>query len=92
MAGTRRRRIAHRHIGISEKALEAWRAGDYWGLWRELGLRLWQMPDWDEDPPGTDNRPASLRRAYPAPDVAACKAALIELAGPPPQRWFYRNG
>ena len=47
MAGTRRRRVAHRHVGISEKALEAWRAGDKHGCHQALGVAPWDFSPFD---------------------------------------------
>jgi hypothetical protein len=92
MAGTRRRKIAPRPAArITPEAIAAWQGGDYWGLWHALGLKLWQMPDWDEDPPDEPWTVQPLPYGPRAPDPTALKAALIAVAGPPPQRWFYRN-
>jgi hypothetical protein len=91
---TRRTRVSRQLSDgrITPEAIAAWKAGDYWALWAALGLRLFQMPDWNCDPPSEpDDRPESLRRAYPAPDPRALKPLLIELAGPLPRRWVYRN-
>jgi hypothetical protein len=72
---------------VSAEAIAAWRSGAYWALHHALGLHPWQMPDWNADPPGVDDRPDNLRQRYPVPDVAALKAALIAAAGKPPRRW-----
>jgi hypothetical protein len=76
---------------IAPEAAEAWRSGDYWALHRVLGLQVWQMPDWGCDPPDAESTPQPIY-GYPRnPDTAALKTALIEIAGPPPKRWFYRH-
>jgi hypothetical protein len=85
---TKRRKLGARAIGIDPAAIEAWRAGDYWALHRALRLRVWQMPDWRCDPPDDGPRPLS---GHYAPDPTALKRALVELAGPPPKRWFFRS-
>jgi hypothetical protein len=84
---TKRRKRGARQIGISAEAIAAWQAGNYWALWRELHLKLWQMPDWNCDPP--EQLAPALPGFEAAPDTTALKAALIELAGPPPRRWIY---
>lgn len=90
---TTRRRISRPMVNaITPEAVAAWRAGDYWALWKELRLKLWQMPDWGEDPPDKDDvRPSSMQAAYPAPDTTALKEALLAIAGPPPERWFFKR-
>ena len=50
MPTKRTKRPVHRH-GLAPGAIEAWRKGDYWALWRALGLSVHQMPDWSLDPP-----------------------------------------
>lgn len=85
---TKRYRIERRPVAhLTPAAIAAWQAGDYWALHGALGLRPWQMPDWTRDPPGRDEQSAEL--PYPGPDVIALKAALVEMAGPPPRRWRY---
>jgi hypothetical protein len=75
---------------ITPEAAQTWKAGDYWALHHALGLRIWQMPDWDCDPPDSEDTPQPIY-SYPRnPDTAALKAMLIEAAGPPPRLWFYR--
>jgi hypothetical protein len=85
----KRRKLHVRSIGISDAAIAAWRAGDYWCLHHALHLKVWQMPDWNEDPPEEAREP--LPGFEPAPDTANLKARLIEVAGPPPRRWRYRR-
>jgi hypothetical protein len=91
MATKRRKVAAQSRTRITPEAVACWKQGDYWGLWRALGLRLWQMPDWTEDPPDADDRPASMRSRWPQPDCTALKAQLIAIAGPPPRRWWFRR-
>jgi hypothetical protein len=90
---TRRKRVprAQQSRTITPEAVAAWRAGDYWGLHRALGLKIWQMPDWGGDPPADPPSSdwAPLVEGYER--VCAAKAQLIAVAGPPPRRWFYRS-
>lgn len=44
---TKRRRIPPRQAGLSERALEAWRAGDFHTLNCEVGIRPWQISPFD---------------------------------------------
>jgi hypothetical protein len=87
---TTRRRIA-RPIAhtITHTAVACWKAGDYWGLHRALGLHVCQMPDWDSDPPGHSNPFMPGFKQPPDPEV--CKAQLVAIAGPPPRRWWFRR-
>ena len=88
---TKRRKIApHPAARLTAAAIEAWKAGDYWRLHRELHVPIWLMPDWWCDPPLDDppNWPASIE-AYEY--VCAMQKQLIEMAGPPPKRWYYRS-
>ena len=86
---TKRRKIAPTRQGIRPEAVEAWKRGAFWELHRALGRKVWQMPDWTEDPP--EPRPAAnwqlAIRAWE--HLVAAKARLVELAGPPPRRWRY---
>jgi hypothetical protein len=91
MPTNRTRRVRSRYPGeITAEAVDAWREGDYWRLHDALRLRPWQMPSWDDDPPELDDRPPEQRARVPWPDVVVIKAALLEIAGPPPRRWHYR--
>jgi hypothetical protein len=88
---TKRRKIAPQPAArLTAAAIEAWKAGDYWRLHRELHVPIWLMPDWWCDPPLEDppNWPASIE-AYEY--VCAMQKQLIEMAGPPPKRWYYRS-
>jgi hypothetical protein len=49
---------------VTPEAIEAWRAGDYWALHAALGLKLWEIPDWNHEPP-----------VAPPPDWPAALAA-----------------
>jgi hypothetical protein len=88
---TKRRKIApHPAARLTPAAIEAWRAGDYWRLHHELGLKVWVMPDWGCDPPMEDppEWPAAIAEyEY----VLAMQQLLIEVAGPGPRRWFFRS-
>jgi hypothetical protein len=89
---TKRRKRGATEVGrVTPDAIDAWRAGDYWGLHRALRLKLWQMPDWNCDAPDPDEPPTVPGRPLP-PDTAAFRRALIEIAGPPPKRWVFRQG
>ena len=89
---TKRRKIAPLRVpGITEAAIECWRKGDYWGLHHELGLQLWQMPSWLDDPPDEPWKVQPLPHGRRWPDPAVLKAQLIEVAGPPPRRWHFRG-
>ena len=87
---TNRRRIA-RPIAhtITPEAIRAWQEGDYWQLWSELKLHVCQMPDWNKDPPGDSNPFVPGFKQPPDPEV--CKAQLVAIAGPPPERWFFKR-
>jgi hypothetical protein len=76
---------------ISPDAIASWQSGDYWALHHALGMRPWQMPDWNCDPPEEPWKVQPLPQRPRAPDPEAIKAALIEIAGPPPRRWRYRR-
>jgi hypothetical protein len=87
MAGTKRhKRHPLERSRVTPEAIAAWQAGDYWGLHAALGLRVWQMPDWGEDPP---ERPLGLAPGYTQQNCALLQAALLELAGRPPEEWSY---
>ena len=75
---TRRRKVAPRQTGISVRALEAWRIGDWHALNRELGLNVHETSPFDATlPEPPEWAGASYRRAF------ELRQALIEAAGPP---------
>ena len=75
---TRRRKVAPRQTGISVRALEAWRIGDWHGLNRELGLNVHETSPFDATlPEPPEWAGASYRRAF------ELRERLIEAAGPP---------
>ena len=75
---TRRRKVAPRQTGISIRALEAWRIGDWHGLNRELGLNVHETSPFDATlPEPPEWAGASYRRAF------ELRQALIGAAGPP---------
>jgi hypothetical protein len=91
MAGTRRRKVAPRsRTRITPEAVAAWQAGDYWALWRALGLKLWQMPDWNADPPEELREPNFSPMVAAWRHVCTAREQLLAVAGPPPKPWFYR--
>lgn len=73
---------------ITPAAIAAWRAADYWALHEALRLPLWSMPDWGCDPPEESWKVQPLPHGPRYPDPAVLKARLIEIAGPPPRRWW----
>jgi hypothetical protein len=89
---TKRRRLAARQIGISGPAIAAWRAGDFHGLSRTLGIRPWQPTPWPVrlTALGVDQKPCPVQNGMPlwgSDDYAHAQAlqrALIAAAGDPP--------
>jgi hypothetical protein len=88
---TKRRKIVPQPAArLTPAAIAAWRKGDYWGLHGALGLKIWSMPEWGCDPP------VDPPVAWPAcvaefEHICAMQKQLIEIAGPPPKRWYYRS-
>ena len=76
---TRRRKMApDKRTGLTPKALEAWRIGDWHALNRELGLNVHETSPFDATlPEPPEWAGASYRRAF------ELRQALIEAAGPP---------
>lgn len=92
MPTNRTRRVRHAVPDrITSEAVQAWRSGDYWRLHRALGLKLWQMPMWNEDPPEEPWKVQPLANGPRYPDPAELKAQLIEAGGPPPRRWVFKH-
>jgi hypothetical protein len=88
---TKRKKLgAQEAARVTPEAISAWRTGDYWGLYRALRLKIWEMPDWGFDPPMEEASDLPLlvdRHRY----VCAMKRALMDAAGPPPRRWFFQS-
>jgi hypothetical protein len=90
--GTKRRRLANRQIGIpyiSAGAVEAWRIGDWHGLYEALGLDAMTPSPFDVS---EDDNPADPPRGLFATledpvelwqRSLALRRRLIDLAGPP---------
>jgi hypothetical protein len=80
---TKRRKLVPRKAGISAAALEAWHVGDWHGVNRELGIRLWEVSPFDAPahnrPPDDDRTPHAESFAK----AAELRRRLIELGGPP---------
>jgi hypothetical protein len=88
----KRRRIAPRQVRkVTPAAIEAWRKGDYWRLHHELGLAIWQMPDWGFDPPEENRHPGWPPAVEAYEHVCEMQRQLMEVAGPPPRRWYFRS-
>ena len=67
-----------KRTGLTPKALEAWRIGDWHALNRELGLNVHETSPFDATlPEPPEWAGASYRRAF------ELRQALIEAAGPP---------
>ena len=88
---TRRRKLTPQRIGLTAKALEAWRAGDSGALRCALSIRPWQMLQWplrltalgcDRRHPPTETDP--WNESWPR--AAALQRELYRLAGPPPRK------
>jgi hypothetical protein len=91
MMPTTRRRISKPiRTVLTSEAIEAWRSGNYWRLWSALALPVTVMPDWSADPPYELRYPGWPPCVKWYEQVLAAKAQLVELAGPPPKRWWYR--
>jgi hypothetical protein len=88
MAGTRLRKIAHTHVGISEQACYAWQRGDKHGFYRAMDIMPFdpspftidsaEPPEWvmaRED--GAAFCPRRWARSW------EIRCAMLELAGPP---------
>ena len=93
MPGTKRRRIAPRQRGITDRACQAWREGDCDALRAALSIKPWEILPWPLrltalgcdpqcPPPPEDNRPWCASW----PKAVALQAELYRLAGPPPRK------
>jgi hypothetical protein len=87
MAGTRRKRITHTRIGISEAALYAWQRGDKHACHQSLGVYPWQWSPFDvhspEPPAWVLARNTEAMSADSWARAWELRQALIELAGEP---------
>jgi hypothetical protein len=89
---TKRRKLAPARVPqVTEEAIACWKAGDFWGLHQALGLKVWQMPDWGFDPPEVDRYPEWPPTHEACMRVCEAQRQLIEIAGPPPRKWFYES-
>jgi hypothetical protein len=89
---TLRNKIAPtRRFQITPEAIAAWKAGDYWALHDALKLNLYEMPDWC--PRGTPHRdtPSNPVEQARQDEITEMQRQLIEIAGPPPMRWYYHH-
>jgi len=81
MAGTKRRRIGPRQHGLTPRALEAWRVGDWHTLNAELGIRPWMVSPFDAAARPTRDDGSPWAQSWPR--AAELRRRLIEAAGPP---------
>jgi hypothetical protein len=91
---SKRRKLASRQVGLSARAIEAWRIGDFHGLNRALAIRPWQASPFPTrlTALGVDQGSYPIAQSgHPAWHDLNCygraqelQRALIEAAGEPP--------